>query len=202
MITLTGANGNIGRHLAQMATPTLTTSTVTTWQIDRTHSLVEFSVRHLMITTARGRFSQVCGTIVEDAVDLSRSSVTVEIDVASIDTCEQQRDAHLKSPDFFDAERYPTITFNSTRVIPGQDDRLQVEGDLTIRGVTRPVTLEVERGGTVTNPLGSRVVGFSAETKINRKDFGMTFNMALEAGGVAVGEQVRIRLEVEAVKQG
>jgi polyisoprenoid-binding protein YceI len=185
-----------------MATLTLSTSTATTWQIDAKHSLVEFSVRHLMITTTRGLFSQVSGTIVEDAVDLSRSSVAVEIDAASIDTCEEQRDAHLKSPDFFDAERYPTISFKSTRVIPGHGDRFQVVGDLTIRGVTRPVTLEVERGGTATNPWGAQVVGFSAETKINRKDFGMTFNIALDAGGVAVGEQVKIRLEIEAVRQG
>jgi polyisoprenoid-binding protein YceI len=187
-----------------MAISTLTASTFTNtvrrWQIDPKHSLVEFSVRHLTITTARGRFAKVSGLIVEDAADLSRSCVAVEIEVASVDTGEAQRDAHLKSPDFFDAERYPTITFKSIRVIPGPDDRFQVEGALTIRGVTRPVTLEVERGGTVTNPSGAEVVGFSAETRINRRNFGMTFNMALEAGGMAVGEQVRIRLEIEALK--
>jgi polyisoprenoid-binding protein YceI len=185
-----------------MSTPTPTTAAVTTWQIDPKHSLVEFSVRHMMITTVRGRFATVSGTIIEHTADLSLSSVEVEIDVASIDTREDQRDGHLRSPDFFHAEQHPTITFKSTRVIPGRGDHFQVEGDLTVRGTTRPVTLDVERGGTGTNPWGAQVAGFSAETKINRKDFGLNWNVALEAGGVLVGDQVKINLEIEAVKQG
>jgi polyisoprenoid-binding protein YceI len=183
-----------------MATPTPTT-TVTTWQIDPKHSLAEFSVKHMMITTVRGRFGELSGTIVEDSADPSRSSVQVEIDAASVDTHEAQRDGHLKSPDFFHVEQFPVITFQSTKVIPGHGDHFQLVGDLTIRGTTRSVTLDVERTGTGTTPYGTTVAGFSAETKINRKDFGMTFNMALEAGGVMVGDQVKISIEIEAVKQ-
>lgn len=184
-----------------MATPAQSTATATTWQIDPKHTLVEFSVKHMMITTVRGRFATVSGTIVEDTVDFSRSSVAVEIDAASIDTREEQRDGHLKSPDFLQVQDYPTITFASTRVIQGRGDRFQVEGNLTIHGVTRPVTLEVERTGTGNTPFGTQVAGFSAETKISRKDFGLSWNVALEAGGVLVGDQVKVSLEVEAVKQ-
>lgn len=186
---------------AQMATPTPTTSTVTTWQIDPKHSLAEFSVKHMMITTVRGRFAQLSGTIVEDAADPSRSSVQAEIDVTSIDTREEQRDGHLKSPDFFHAEQHPAITFKSTRIVPSHGDRFQVVGDLTIRGTTREVTLDVERTGTGKNPWGAEVVGYTAETKISRKDFGLNWNVALEAGGVLVGDQVKVSLEIQAVKQ-
>jgi polyisoprenoid-binding protein YceI len=186
----------------QMATPTQTTTTATTWQIDPKHSLVEFAVKHMMITTVRGRFGQVSGTIVEDSADFGRSSVQVEIDAASIDTREEQRDGHLKSPDFLHVQDFPAITFKSTAVIPGRGDQFQVVGDLTIHGVTRPLTLEAERTGTGTNPWGAQVAGFSAETKISRKDFGLSWNVALEAGGVLVGDQVKISLEIQAVKQG
>jgi polyisoprenoid-binding protein YceI len=185
-----------------MSTPAPITTAVTTWQIDPKHSTVEFSVKHMMITTVRGRFANVTGTIVEDSADLSRSSVEVEIDVASIDTREEQRDGHLRSPDFFHAEQHPAITFKSTKVIPGHGDHFQVEGNLTIRGTTRPVTLDVERGGTGTNPWGATVAGFSAETKINRKDFGLGWNVALDAGGVVVGDLVNICVVFVAVTQG
>ena len=176
--------------------------TTTTWQIDPKHSLVEFSIKHMMITTVRGRFGAVSGTIVENSADLGRSQVQVEIDATSIDTREAQRDGHLKSPDFLDVEQYPTIAFKSSAVIPGKGDEFELVGDLTIHGVTRPVTLRVERGGTGVTPYGQHVSGFSAHTTISRKDFGLTWNVALETGGVIVGDQVKINLEVEAVKQG
>jgi polyisoprenoid-binding protein YceI len=171
------------------------------WQIDPAHTVVEFAVKHMMFATVKGRFGAVHGTIVDDAADPSRSSVEVEIDAASIDTREEKRDAHLRSPDFLDVQSYPTITFTSSRVERAGQDRLRVIGDLTIHGTTREVVLDTTINGRGTNPFGLEVAGFTAETTINRRDFGLTWNMALETGGVLVGDTVKILLEVEAVKQ-
>jgi polyisoprenoid-binding protein YceI len=175
--------------------------TATTWVIDPSHSLVEFGVRHMMFTTVKGRFSAVEGTIVEDDANPGRSSVQATIQAASIDTRDEKRDAHLRSADFLDAEHFPTLTFTSTGVESKGPNHVLVHGDLTIRGTTRPVTLDVTRNGVGANPWGQTVAGFSAETRINRKDFGLTWNVGLEAGGVLVGDEVKIAIEIEAAKQ-
>jgi polyisoprenoid-binding protein YceI len=178
---------------------------ISTWQIDPSHSLVEFSTKHMMITTVKGRFGQAAGTITVDERNPDRSSVEAEIEAASIDTRADQRDQHLRSPDFLDVENYPSITFRSRRVEgtsrnPG--DEFRVTGDLTIRGTTREVTLDAVYEGVGKDPWGGERVSFSAKTKIDRRDFGLTWNQALEAGGVLVGNEIKISLEVQAVKQG
>jgi polyisoprenoid-binding protein YceI len=178
-----------------------TTQVRTTWQIDPAHSLVEFSVRHMMISTVKGRFTAVGGTILDIADDPGRSSVRAEIDAASITTGDSKRDEHLRSADFFDVERYPTITFTSTRVEPRDEDRFRLIGELTLHGQTRQVELDATLNGRGTNPWGQEVAGFTAEAKLNRKDFGLNWNVALEAGGVLVGDQLKVQLEIEAVKQ-
>jgi len=174
----------------------------TTWNIDNSHTLVEFSVRHLMISTVKGRFGEVNGKVIADDADPARAQIEATINVASIDTREAQRDAHLRSADFFDAENFPTLTFRSTRIAKaaGGDD-LTVTGDLTIRGTTREVTLDVTPEGRVKDPWGGERLGFSAKGKIKRSDFGLTWNMALETGGVVVGDDIKIAIEVELVKQ-
>ncbi|MBI4504631.1 MAG: YceI family protein [Chloroflexi bacterium] len=174
----------------------------TTWQIDAAHSVVEFAVKHLMLATAKGRFASVNGTVVADEADRARSTVEVTIDAASIDTRSEQRDGHLRSPDFLDVERYPTITFRSRRVEPLGGDRLRVAGDLTVRDVTREVVLDAAFHGRAKDPWGNERVGFSAQTTIDRRDFGATWNVPLAAGGVLVGNEVKIGIEVEAVRQG
>jgi polyisoprenoid-binding protein YceI len=172
----------------------------TTWNIDNSHTLAEFSVRHLMISTVKGRFGEVSGKVVADDADPSRAQIEATINVASIDTREAQRDAHLRSADFFDAENFPTLTFRSTRIEKAGDD-FKVTGDLTIRGTTREVVLDVTSEGRVKDPWGGERAGYSAKTKIKRSDFGLTWNMALETGGVVVGDEIKIALEVELVKQ-
>jgi polyisoprenoid-binding protein YceI len=154
----------------------------------------------MMFTTVRGRFNALRGTIVEVADDPSRSSVEVAIEAATVATGDERRDAHLRSPDFLDVEKHPTITFRSTRV-EGGEERFRVVGDLTVRGTTREVVLNATLNGRGTNPNGKQVVGLTAETSINRSDFGLTWNVALEAGGVLVGDVVRILLEVQAIRQ-
>jgi polyisoprenoid-binding protein YceI len=176
------------------------TETRTTWKIDPAHSHAEFAVRHLMISTVKGRFGVVNGTIALHEGDLMQSEVDVTIDVNSIDTHEAQRDAHLKSADFFDVEHFPAITFKSTR-ITGDASAFKLTGDLTIHGVTREVTLEAVSEGRGKDPWGGERAGFSAHAKIKRSDFGLTWNQLLEAGGFAVGDEVKIALDVEAVKQ-
>jgi len=173
----------------------------TTWTIDPVHSHVEFAVKHLMISTVKGRFADVDGTIVLDEANPANSRVEVKIAAAGVDTREPQRDAHLRSADFFDAENHPYLTFVSARVEPKGENEFTVYGDLTIRGATRPVALEGEFLGTNKSPYGFQVAGFSAQTKINRKDFGLNWNAALETGGVLVGDEVKISLEIEAVQQ-
>ncbi len=175
-----------------------TATTTTVWTIDPSHSAVEFSVKHMMFTTAKGRFPDVTGTITLDDEDHATSAVDVEIAATSIDTRDEKRDEHLRSGDFFDAGTHPTITFKSTKVEPKGGNRAAVTGDLTIRGVTRQVVLDAEENGRGKSPFGQEVIGFTATTTVNRKDFGLNWNAALETGGVLVGEDVKITLDIEA----
>ena len=169
------------------------------WNIDASHSTAEFSVRHLMITNVKGRFAKLEGWAEYDPANPAASRLEVTIDVSSIDTREEKRDAHLRSPDFFDAEKYPKITFTSKQV-EKHGDGLRVHGDLAMHGVTKPVTLEVEGPSAPTkDPWGNTRIGAAAEAKINRKDWGLGWNQALEAGGVLVGETVKIHLDVSLV---
>jgi polyisoprenoid-binding protein YceI len=169
------------------------------WDFDNAHSSVEFTVRHLLVSKVRGRFTKWNGKLELDEQDLSRSNVEVDIDVASVDTHEPQRDAHLRSGDFFEAETHPRIVFKSKRVEEKGKDHLAVTGDLTIRGTTREVVLDVERGGIVAkDPWGKRRAGFTATATINRKDFGVSFNQVLDQGGLALSEEVAITIEIEA----
>ena len=179
---------------------TTESTTTTTWQIDPAHTSVEFSLKHLMISTVRGHFGAVSGTIVLDEANPAASHVTADIDVTSIDTRQEQRDAHLRSPDFFDVEKFPAITFRSTGVAPLGGGEYDVAGDLTIRDVTRPVVLRVADEGRGGDPWGGQRAAFTASTKIDRRDFGLTWNQALETGGVLVGYDIRISLEVQAVQ--
>ena len=180
---------------------TTETSQITTWVIDSSHSLAEFAVKHMMFTTVKGRFGTVKGTIIENRANPAQSSVEATIDAASIDTRDEKRDAHLRSADFFEVEKYPTITFKSTRVEPKGANEFLVHGNLTIKETTRPIVLPVTRTGEGRNPWGQVAAGFTAETKINRKEFGLHWNVALETGGVLVGDEIRIAIEVEAVQQ-
>jgi polyisoprenoid-binding protein YceI len=169
------------------------------WNIDGSHSTAEFTVRHLMITNVRGRFGKVAGTIDYDPAKPEASSITASIDTTSIDTREDKRDAHLKSADFFDVEKYPTLEFKSKKVAKSGDG-FTATGDLTMHGVTKEVTLEVNEISAATkDPWGNQRIGASAHTKINRKDWGLGWNQLLEAGGVAVGENVKISLEISMV---
>ncbi len=170
------------------------------FNFDPVHSHVAFSVRHLMISKVNGNFRVWSGTLVVDEADHSTSAVEVEIDAASIDTREPQRDDHLRSPDFLDAANYPKITFKSTRVEKVDDENFKVTGDFTVHGVTKPVVLDVEYLGRTKDPWGGERIGFTAKTSINRKDYGLNFNMVLEGGGVMVGDKVDITLDIEAVK--
>jgi polyisoprenoid-binding protein YceI len=169
------------------------------WDFDTAHSSVDFTVRHLLVSKIRGRFTKWTGKLELDEQDLTRSRVEVEIDVASVDTHEPQRDAHLRSGDFFEADKHPRILFVSKRVAEKTKDRLAVTGDLTIRGVTREVVLDVEHGGVIAkDPWGKRRAGFTATATIQRKDFGVSFNQVLDQGGLALGEDVAITIEIEA----
>lgn len=187
-----------------MTTATASTpSTTTTWTIDPTHTLVEFSTKHMMITTVKGRFTDVQGTIVTDGSTPANASAEVTIAAASLTTGTDGRDEHLRSADFFDVEKFPTLTFRSKRIeggalTPGASYR--VVGDLTIRDVTKEVTLDATFEGTGTDPWGNEKASFSASTKVDRREFGLTWNAALEAGGVLVSNDIRISIEVQAVK--
>jgi polyisoprenoid-binding protein YceI len=173
----------------------------TVWDIDPVHSSVEFIVRHMVISKVRGRFSKFAGAVTLDEQDVAKSSVTVKIDVDSIDTREEKRDGHLKSPDFFDAATHPHMEFASKRVEKGSGDHLKVTGDLTLHGVTREVTLDGEITGRAKSPWGKEVLAFSARTTLNRTDFGLKWNQALETGGLLVGEKVEIEIDVEAIRR-
>jgi len=171
------------------------------WQIDPAHSQIEFSVRHMMISNLRGRFEQFTGTVEFDEGDPTRSTVEVRIEAASIYTKEAQRDGHLKSADFLDAEHYPYLYFKSKRVEKLDDTHGRIIGDLIIRDMTREVALEVEYAGQAKSPWGTISAGFSATATLNRKDWGVQWNQLLETGGVLVGDQMNISIEIELVKQ-
>jgi polyisoprenoid-binding protein YceI len=173
-----------------------------TWTIDPSHSSVEFSVKHMMVTTTKGRFSGVSGTVEIPESGVGAAKVDVAIDADTVDTRDEKRDEHLRSNDFFGAGDNPQITFRSTGIEPNGGGELKVLGDLTIKGVTRPVVLDTEFHGEGVNPWGMTVAGYSATTKINREDFGVTWNAALETGGVLVSNDVKINLDLELVKQG
>jgi polyisoprenoid-binding protein YceI len=169
------------------------------WDFDHAHSSIDFTVRHLLVSKVRGRFTKWAGTLELDEQDLAASRVNVTIDVASVETHEPQRDAHLRSGDFFAAAEHPQITFKSTRVEPHGSDRLRVTGELTLRGTTREAVLDVERAGVLAkDPWGKRRAGFTATTTIHRKDFGVSFNQVLDQGGLALGEEVAVAIEIEA----
>jgi polyisoprenoid-binding protein YceI len=173
----------------------------TQWTIDPSHTNVEFGVRHLMISTVKGRFGAVEGTVTLPGGDPVKAQIDVTIDATSIDTGVGQRDDHLRSPDFFDAARFPKLTFRSKRVERVGGESLRVIGDLTIRDVTREVALDVRELGSARDPWGGERSGFSAAGRINRRDFGLNWNQALEAGGVLVGEEVSIILEAQLVQR-
>lgn len=175
--------------------------TSTKWQLDPAHSNVEFAVKHLMISTVRGRFASVSGTLDLDENDPGSARLEVSIDVASLDTRQEQRDAHLRSPDFFDAERYPTIRFASKRVVGDVHGDFELVGDLTIRDVTREVRLEVTAEGLGKDPWGGFRAGFSAKGKIDRREFGLTWNQTLETGGIVVGDEIKLSVDAEFVRQ-
>jgi polyisoprenoid-binding protein YceI len=184
-----------------MTTLTAPETTVTTWNLDPAHSVAEFKVKHMMISNVKGHFAKVTGTLTFDESDLAKSSVEAVIEAASIETRDAQRDAHLKSADFLDVEKFPTLSFKSTGITLVRDGELAVEGNLTIRGVTKKVLFTVE-GPTppAKDPWGNTRVAISATTKINRKDFGLTWNAALETGGILVGEEVTLTLDAQFVR--
>ncbi|QLY25304.1 YceI family protein [Bdellovibrio sp. KM01] len=175
--------------------------TTAKFQIDPSHSSANFSIKHMMIAKVHGGFEKISGTLSLDSSDITKSVVEASIEAASINTREAQRDAHLKSADFFDVEKFPTITFKSKKVERVGEDELKVTGDLTIRDVTKEVVLEVEGPSAEhTDPWGNTKIGLSAKTKIKRKDFGLNWNAALEAGGVLVGDDVTISLDIQFAK--
>ena len=180
---------------------TLSTPAVTTWNIDPVHSVAEFKVKHMMISNVKGHFAKVTGALILDESVLANSRVEAVIEVGSLESRDAQRDAHLKSAEFFDVEKFPTLSFKSTGLSIVRDGELAVEGELTIRDVTRPVVFSAE-GPTppMKDPWGNTRVAVSATTKISRKDFGLTWNAALEGGGLLVGDEVTITLEVQFVK--
>jgi len=185
-----------------MSTPAAPQTSTSTWKIDPVHSGAEFKVKHMMISNVKGQFTAVTGVATLDETDVTKSRIEATIDAASVNTRDVQRDAHLKSADFFDVEKFPTLTFKSKRVARAGAEELAVTGDLTIHGVTREVTFDVE-GPTLPakDPWGNTRVGVSATTKISRKDYGLTWNAGLETGGFLVGDDVTVTLDVEFVKE-
>jgi polyisoprenoid-binding protein YceI len=184
-----------------MATTSTSPASTITWKLDPAHSSAEFKVKHMMISNVKGTFSALSGTLTENTTDPTLSSVEASVDIGSVSTGDAQRDGHLKSADFFDAEKFPTMRFKSTQVERKSEGEYRVTGDLTIHGVTKPVTFAVE-GPTAPgkDPWGNTRIGISATTKINRKDFGLTWNAALETGGILVGEDVQITVEAQFIK--
>ena len=183
------------RSLVALATLIALPAAASTWEIDPNHTESSFVVKHLMVSNVRGQFGKTTGTVQQDDKDVSKSKVEI-----TIDTRVEKRDAHLKSPDFFDVEKFPTITFKSTKVTKGEGNNVTMEGDLTIHGVTKPVVVKVEQTPD-TLAGGKTIRGFTATTKINRKDFGLTWNRTIESGGVMVGEDVAITVEGELHKK-
>lgn len=174
-----------------------------TWDLDPNHTAIQFKVKHMVVSNVRGNFEKFSGTVVYDEADITKSSADVSIDLASVNTRVEKRDNDLRSPNFFDVAKYPTMTFKSKRVEKVQDGRLKMIGDLTLHGVTREVALDVE-GPTpaIKDPQGNTRVGGQATAKINRKDFGLTWHKLLEGGGLVVGDDVEITIDVEIVKKG
>jgi polyisoprenoid-binding protein YceI len=169
------------------------------WDFDYAHSGIDFTVRHLLVSKVRGRFTKWSGKLELDEENLSKSSCEVEIDVTSVETHEPQRDAHLRSGDFFEVEKHPKMTFKSKSVVEKPGNHLAITGDLTLRGATKEVVLDVERAGVIAkDPWGKRRAGFTATTTINRKEFGVSFNQVLDQGGLALSEEVAITIEIEA----
>ena len=184
-----------------MATATTSPATTTTWKLDPAHSSAEFKVKHMMISNVKGTFSGLTGTLTEHATDASLSTIEASVPVAGVSTGDPQRDGHLKSADFFEAEKYPDMTFKSTTVVKKGEGEYAVTGNLTLHGVTKPVTFAVEGPSAPgKDPWGNTRIGLSASGKINRKDFGLNWNAALETGGILVGEDVHITLEVQFIK--
>ena len=184
-----------------MSTSTAHPASTITWKIDPAHSRAEFKVKHMMISNVKGSFSGLTGTLIEDTADPIRSQVEATIDISSISTGDEQRDAHLKSADFLHHEQHPVMTFKSTKIEKKGDEEYAVTGDLTVRGVTKSVTFAVEGPSAPgKDPWGNTRIGLSATTKINRKDFGLTWNAALETGGILVGEDVQIALDIQFIK--
>jgi polyisoprenoid-binding protein YceI len=176
-----------------------TAAPTTSWKLDATHSSIEFSAKHMMITTVKGRFAEFEGTVTGKQESPAGASVNVTIQAASIDTRTEQRDGHLRSADFLDVETFPTITFKSTK-IAGTKESFTLTGDLTIRGVTKPVTLDVTFEGQGTDPWGGTRAGFSAAGKFDRRDFGLTWNQALEAGGLLVSNDIKLQIDAQFVQ--
>lgn len=170
-----------------------------TFHVDPAHSRVGFAVRHMMLTKVRGHFGKLGGSLVLEGDSVVPISIEAEIDVTTIDTREPDRDTHLRSPDFFDAEAHPKMTFRSTQIAKKGDTEFAVTGDLTIRGTTKPVTLNVEADGRITDPYGKDRVAYTGKGKINRKEYGLAWHQVLETGGMIVGDDVEIELEIEAV---
>lgn len=168
--------------------------------VDQSHSRMEFSVRHMMVAKVKGEFTKYEATIVADPADLTDAEIEFKVDLASIDTRNEDRDNHLRTGDFFDIENHPQMTFVSKQIVAKGDGEYDVTGDLTIRGVTRSETFEVEYEGSGKDPWGNTKVGFSVEGTINRKDYGMEYNAALETGGVLIGEKVKISIDIEAAE--
>lgn len=172
-----------------------------TWKIDASHSLVEFSVKHMMIATVKGRFGQIEGEVAVDSANLTQAAFNITVDMSSIDTRDPGRDQHLKSADFFDVDQFPTMTFRSKALTKRDDDEFTLVGDLTIHGETKETEFELTYEGQAKDPWGNERVGFSARAAIARKDFGLTWNSALETGGVLVGDKVKIEVHLEGVRQ-
>ena len=186
---------------SQATTQTPAVNARTTWALDASHTNIGFAVKHLMISTVRGNFTDATATVTLQGTDYASARIEAEIEAGSITTRNDQRDAHLRSADFFDAENFPKLTFRSTSVTVKSDDLVSVSGDLTIRGTTKPVTLLVSIDGVGSDPWGGKRIGFSTEAKIKRSEFGLTWNQVLETGGFAVGDEIKISIEGELVEQ-
>jgi polyisoprenoid-binding protein YceI len=181
---------------------TATKTAITTWTIDPAHSIAEFAVRHMVLTTVKGRFRELEGMLQIDETRRENSSVSASVDVASIDTSVADRDAHLRSDDFFNAEKYPKIAFHSTRMEPGDDTHFKLVGDLTIRDVTREIVLDGEYEGQIDDPWGNHRAAFTATTQISRKEFNVRWDQFIESGGAVVSDSVKITLHIEAIRKG
>jgi len=171
---------------------------MSTWNIDVSHTNLGFTIRHMMVSKVRGNFTDFEGKIEGDPEDLATSKVSFKVDMNSINTNSEDRDNHLRSPDFFETEKYPAMTFNSTKIVKTSEDEFDLIGDLTIKDVTKEVTFKTEYEGKATNPWGQPVVGFTVEGEVDRKEFGLTWNQALETGGFMVGDKIKIVIELEA----